>query len=98
MQRQKTIAKWLAVILLLTLAVASYVTLRAIFGGRTQDNVAGAQDKTDSDDSGIVTSYGGSTMLPQTIVLDQNGVIIYNTVGSVTYELLESLVKPLLEG
>ncbi len=49
MQRQKTIAKWLAVILLLTLAVASYVTLRAIFGGRTQDNVAGAQDNTDTD-------------------------------------------------
>ena len=49
MQRQKTIAKWLAVILLLTLAVASYVTLNAICGGRAQDNVAGAQDNTDAD-------------------------------------------------
>lgn len=55
MQRQKTIAKWLAVILLLTLAVACYVALSAIFGGRASENVAGAQDKTDSDDSGIVT-------------------------------------------
>ncbi len=49
------------------------------------------------DDSGVITAYGGSTMLPQTIVLDQNGVIVYNKVGSVTYELLESLVAPLLE-
>lgn len=48
------------------------------------------------DDSGVVTAYGGSTMLPQTIVLDKNGVIVYNTVGSVTYELLESLITPLI--
>ena len=48
------------------------------------------------DDSGVITSYGGSTMLPQTIVLDKNGVIVYNTVGSVTYELLESLITPLI--
>lgn len=49
------------------------------------------------DDSGVVPLYGGSTMLPQTIVLDRDGVVVYNTVGSVTYELLESLVTPLLE-
>lgn len=48
------------------------------------------------DDCGVVTAYGGSTMLPQTIILDQNGVIVYNTVGSVTYEVLDSLVSPLL--
>lgn len=49
------------------------------------------------DDSGIVAAYGGSTMLPQTVVLDQDGVIVYNTVGSVTYEFLESLVTPLIK-
>ncbi len=48
------------------------------------------------DDSGIVAAYGGSTMLPQTIVLDRSGVVTYNKVGSVTYEVLESLVTPLL--
>ncbi len=48
------------------------------------------------DDSDVITSYGGSTMLPQTIVLDKDGVIVYNTVGSVTYELLESLITPLI--
>ena len=48
------------------------------------------------DDSGVIAAYGGSVMLPQTIVLDKNGVITYNQVGSVTYELLESLVVPLI--
>ena len=48
------------------------------------------------DDSGVVAAYGGSTMLPQTIVLDKDGVIVYNTVGSVTYEQLEALVAPLI--
>ena len=33
----------------------------------------------------------GSTTLPQTIVLDRNGVVIYNQRGSVTPDLLESL-------
>ena len=48
------------------------------------------------DDSGVIASFGGSTMLPQTVILDQSGVIVYNQVGSVTYELLDSLVSPLL--
>ncbi len=48
------------------------------------------------DDSGVVAAYGGSTMLPQTIVLDRGGVVAYNKVGSVTYEVLEDLVKPLI--
>ncbi len=49
------------------------------------------------DEEGVVAAYGGSTMLPQTIVLDRNGIVTYNKVGSVTYEVLESLVTPLLE-
>ena len=48
------------------------------------------------DDSGVVAAYGGSAMLPQPIILDKDGVIVYNTVGSVTYELLESIVAPLI--
>lgn len=51
MQRQKTIAKWLAVLMLLTLAVASYVALNAIFGGRVDEtNIAGAQDGNGTDE------------------------------------------------
>ena len=48
------------------------------------------------DDAGVIAAYGGSVMLPQTVVLDRNGVVVYNQVGSVTYELLESLIVPLL--
>ena len=45
------------------------------------------------DESGeIISALGGSTMLPQTIVLDRYGVVTYNKVGSVTYELLDALV------
>jgi thiol-disulfide isomerase/thioredoxin len=40
----------------------------------------------------IITSFNGSTMLPQTVVIDANGIITYNAVGSVTYEMLEKLV------
>lgn len=51
-----------------------------------------AQDET----GGIIASLGGSTMLPMTVVLDRDGVIVYNRVGSVTYDALEALVEPLI--
>ena len=41
----------------------------------------------------IITSFGGSTMLPQTVVIDPNGIITYNAVGSVTCEELETLIS-----
>ena len=40
----------------------------------------------------IITAFNGSTMLPQTVIIDGNGIITYNAVGSVTYEMLEKLV------
>ena len=46
-------------------------------------------DKTGS----IIESFGGSTMLPHTVVLDENGVIVYNAVGSVTEKDLEILIQ-----
>ncbi len=51
----------------------------------------------DDENGSVIACLGGSTMLPMTVVLDQNGVIVYNKVGSVTYEVLESLVSPLLQ-
>ena len=42
---------------------------------------------------GIIQSFGGSTMLPQTVILDRQGVITYNAVGSLTLEKLEALVN-----
>ena len=47
-------------------------------------------------DGSVIKALGGSTQLPMTVVVDQSGKITYNKVGSVTYELLESLVKELM--
>ena len=44
-------------------------------------------------DGGIIASFGGSTMLPQTVVIDKNGVITYNAVGSMSYEKVKVLVE-----
>ena len=44
----------------------------------------------------VIKSLGGSTQLPMTVVVDQSGKIVYNQVGSVTYEKLKSLIEPLL--
>ena len=46
----------------------------------------------------VITSFGGSTMLPQTIVINSDGVITYNAVGSVTYAKLESLLTAAQSG
>lgn len=46
------------------------------------------------DESGeVIASVGGSTMLPQTVVLNPWGEVTYNQVGSVTYEALEELAE-----
>ncbi|MCD8021742.1 MAG: TlpA family protein disulfide reductase [Lachnospiraceae bacterium] len=44
----------------------------------------------------VIASLGGSTMLPMTVILDPDGVIVYNQVGSVTYEFLAAQIKALL--
>jgi hypothetical protein len=41
----------------------------------------------------IIKAYGGSTMLPQTVIIDEYGMIIYNAVGSLTLEKLEALLR-----
>lgn len=46
------------------------------------------------DESGkAVAAMGGSLLLPQTLVLDPRGVVIYNQVGPVSYETLLELVR-----
>lgn len=44
------------------------------------------------EDGEVIKSFGGSTMLPQTIIIDAQGIITYNAVGSVTLEKLEALL------
>lgn len=61
MQKQKTIAKWLAVILLVTVAIACYIVLDAIFVQNQNDNqnVADAkQDDTPSSEDDTNTPSG----------------------------------------
>ncbi len=50
MQRQKTIAKWLAVVLLLTVALACYIAFGTDVLKKNSDNIAGAGDKTNPPD------------------------------------------------
>ena len=41
----------------------------------------------------IIASFGGSTVLPQTVVIDPHGVITYNSTSSMTYDKLAELVQ-----
>ena len=52
----------------------------------------------DTDDDMIWQIVNGSSTLPQTIVLDRNGIVIYNQRGSVTPEVLEALYKKASSG
>ncbi len=43
-------------------------------------------------ENAVIPAYGGSMMLPQTIIVDADGVIAYNAVGSLTLEKLQQLL------
>lgn len=40
----------------------------------------------------VIEAFGGSALLPQTVIIGRDGVITYNAAGSVTYEKLETLI------
>ncbi|MGN1370642.1 MAG: redoxin family protein [Aristaeellaceae bacterium] len=44
----------------------------------------------------VIRSLGGSTQLPMTVIVDRNGMIVYNKVGSMNEETLRSLIDPLV--
>ena len=46
---------------------------------------------TDTEDERLFRLVHGSAALPQTIVLNRSGEVVYNQVGSVTMEALEAL-------
>ena len=46
---------------------------------------------TDAEDERLFKIVNGSATLPQTIVLNRSGEVVYNKVGSVTMEMLEAL-------
>ena len=45
----------------------------------------------DTEDKTVWNAVGGTSSMPQTIVLDRNGIVIYNKRKSVDKALLESL-------
>ena len=51
---------------------------------------------TDTADADVAGRVGAAGVLPQTVILDRQGVVIFNAVGSVTPELLEETIAPLL--
>lgn len=59
----------------------------AAYTARTEFDLRFAVDETGD----IIRMLGGSTTLPQTVVVDQNGVVTYNRVGSLSYEALREL-------
>jgi peroxiredoxin len=76
------------------------VAVLAIHSDLVTDDVKAFLDKRDFtlpfavDESGeVITSLGGSVMLPQTIVIDRRGVITYNQAGSVDLERLTLLAE-----
>ena len=52
---------------------------------------------TDTEEETVRTIVGGTGTLPQTVVLNRKGEVIYNNAGSVTPELLEALYKKAAE-
>ena len=80
------------------------IAVLAIHSDVITDDVKAFLDKKDYtlpfavDESGeVISSLGGSVMLPQTIVVGPDGVITYNQVGSVDLEKLTALVEAALE-
>ena len=65
----------------------------------TKDPVQFLSDKgysfpfAQDNDSRVIGLAGGSSTLPQTVVLNRKGEVVYNKVGSVTPELLEALYQ-----
>ncbi|MBQ7454890.1 MAG: redoxin family protein [Clostridia bacterium] len=76
------------------------VAVLAIHSDLITDDVAGYLANYDysfpfaiDETGGVIAALGGSTMLPQTIVISAEGVVTYNQVGSVTTDKLEALVS-----
>lgn len=87
MQKQKTIAKWLAVVLLLTVAIACYVALSAILQKSDDTKVAGANDSNPQQQTPVKKTY--STFPRKAENVDKNAI---NHVGGSDDETLLSTV------
>lgn len=75
------------------------VSVVAIHSDLVTDDVEGYLSNFDYmmpfalDETGeVIKLFGGSMMLPQTVIIDERGVITYNAVGSLTFEKIEALI------
>lgn len=101
MQKQKTIAKWLAVILLLTVAVGCYIALNAILPNGKSSSVAGANGDNDNPTDVITpTPNPTPTPTPQPVYTtlprkgeSVNGMTIQHVGGEGEDTLLDSLYQ-----
>ena len=50
----------------------------------------------DEAEEDLYVKLGGDGMYPFTIIVDESGAIVYQKAGALTYESLETLIKPLL--
>ena len=76
------------------------IGLLAIHSNLITDDVKAYLDKKDytlpfavDEEGTAIQKLGGSTMLPQTVILDAKGIVTYNKVGSVTEEKLRALIE-----
>ena len=72
------------------LAVHANMTVEDV-GEFLQDKGWDIQFTVDDDNERIFRIVNGSSALPQTIVLNRKGEVIYNRVGAVTAEMLDQL-------
>ena len=47
----------------------------------------------DTPDMNILKKIGGDNTMPRTVVLNKDGIVVYNEQRSVTYEMLLSLLE-----
>ena len=52
----------------------------------------------DSSEKGLFTLLNASDAMPQTIILDRRGTVVYNAQAPLTYEKLDALYKDASEG
>lgn len=99
MQKQKTIAKWLAVILLLTVAVGCYIALNAILPNGKNSSIAGANGDNDNQGN-VITPTPTPTPTPQPVYTTLprkgesiNGMTVQHVGGDGEDILLDSLYQ-----
>ena len=49
-----------------------------------------------ADETDLYKAFGFSNAIPATVVIDQNGNVVYFGMGGLSYDMLEGIISPLL--